>query len=247
MNSPRESEVSDSGTECAPEAATGDATPDAATLSRREAAEVLGVDERTVRRMAADGRLTTVLGTGGSRRFRAEEVREITIHRRVSNTLTLGDSAAGETAATLFTLFDQGVHPVEAVKRLRLDPRAVSAFYREWAELRGGLFIPERVLREMTARFHLSAPLRDASHLLKDLERMWPKARCTECGQEEPTTCAECTARISVEAARQRAVAERVQRETRSLERAMARLDGPFDHGRRRSAAGGGSAPTDPK
>jgi hypothetical protein len=84
-------------------------------------------------------------------------------------------------------------------------------------------------------------------HLMKDLERMWPKAQCTECGTKEPTTCAECTTKISLEAARQRAVAERMQREARSFDRAMALLDGPFEHGRRRSAAGGGRAPSDPK
>jgi hypothetical protein len=65
-------------------------------------------------------------------------------------------------------------------------------------------------------------------HLMKDLKRMWPKTQCTECGTKEPTTCAECTAKISLEAARQRAVAERMQREARSFDRAMARLDGPF-------------------
>jgi excisionase family DNA binding protein len=118
--------------------ATNDATGGAATLSRREAAAALGVDERTVRRMVDDGRLTPVHDTGGARRFRAEQIREVTLHRRVSETLTVADTQEGEIAATLFALFDEGVHPVEAVKRLRLRPADVSATYKQWAELRGG-------------------------------------------------------------------------------------------------------------
>jgi len=217
----------------------GDATPDAATLTRHEAADALGVDERTVRRMASDGRLTPIAGPDGARRFRAEQVREVTIQRRVSNTVSLGEYQDGETAATLFGLFDDGVHPVDAVKRLRLPPRAVAALYGEWAELRGGMFVPEKELRQVSARFELSAPLRDAAHLFKELERVWPH-RCSECQMDAPAVCLACAARIAVERARKRAADEQVKRELRRFEREIGELEGPFAHRRKRSAEASG-------
>jgi excisionase family DNA binding protein len=214
-----------------------DAAPDAATLSKREAAAVLQVDERTVRRMAEDGRLTPVQGAGGTRRFRAEQVREVTVQRRVSETLTVAESQEGETAAVLFELFDEGVHPVDAVKRLRLRPAEVTAIYRQWAELRGGMFVPEAQMREMVARFFLSTPIRDAAHLVKELHRMWPKQACSECEAEQPTLCVGCAERLTVRAAQRRAAEERARRELQLFERSLGDLEGPFRHARTRSAA----------
>jgi len=168
-----------------------DATPDAATLDKREAAAALAVDERTVRRMADDGRLTPVLGADGRRRHYAEQVRQVTTQRRVSETITVEETREGETAAALMSLFDDDVHPVEAIKRLRLPPAVVTKYYREWAELRGGMFVSETQLREICARVQTSFPLRDAAHF-----------RARSHSRSKPRSDARWTSRQSASAAR---------------------------------------------
>jgi hypothetical protein len=137
-------------------------------------------------------------------------------------------------------LFDDGVHPVEAIKRLRLPPAVVTKCYREWAELRGGMFVPEMQLREICARAQTSFPLRDAAHLAKEIARAWPKGNgpaVCECGLEPAKVCHGCAAGLAVQAARRRAVEEKEERERRLFERDLARTAGGLEHARERSAA----------
>ena len=104
----------------------------------------------------------------------------MTVQRRVSNVLAMDECQGGKLAAEIFTLFDEGVHPVDAVKRLRLRPADVTVAYRQWAE-RGGMLVPETQVREMCARFMLTTPVRDAVELVKYLVRAWPKGTCAAC------------------------------------------------------------------
>lgn len=216
-------------------------------LSRLETAKAIQVDESTVRRMAKDGRLTPVRGPGGNTRFRAEQVREVTIQRRVSSSVSVGDTSEGEIAATLFELFDEGVDPADAVKRLRLPPRAVSATFHEWAELRGGMFLPEGQLREMIARFGLSTPVRGPGHLVEQLKRVWPSGVCTECGIESATMCIACLATVKERAVKRMAIERELKMREREIETGM--LYSPEGHiargkawrARRREAGGGGT------
>jgi hypothetical protein len=232
--------------------ADSDATPGATTLSRVETAKAIQVDESTVRRMAKDGRLTPVRGPGGVTRFRAEQVREVTIQRSVSSSVSVSDTSEGEIAATLFELFDDGVGPADAVKRLRLPPRTVSAIFHEWAELRGGMFVPEGQLREMVARFGLSTPVRGPAHLVEQLKRVWPTGVCTECGIDSPTLCVACLATLKERAVKRMAVEREIKMREREIETGMQFTpEGHLARGNawraRRSASGdtggGGQAP----
>jgi Na+-translocating ferredoxin:NAD+ oxidoreductase RNF subunit RnfB len=99
------------------------------------------------------------------------------------------------------------------------------------------LFVPETQLREMLARFSMSTQIRDAAHLVKELQRVWPKQACSECGMEQPGLCTACAEALTVRAARRRAAEERAKRETQLLERSLADLEGPCRHAQRRSAA----------
>jgi excisionase family DNA binding protein len=199
------------------------ATPGAATITRREVAAELGVDERTVRRMAEDGRLTAVMGPDGVRRFHAEQVREVTIQRRVSSSLTV-ESHEAEVAATLYALFDEGVHPADAVQRARLHPRVVREMHREWAEMRGGMFVPEKQLMEMCACFGLPTPIRRPEDLVEGLQRNWPTGVCSRCNTDEPTLCVACVAVIKVLDAKRQAVEREMERQARGTEMARASM-----------------------
>ena len=227
-----------------------DATPGATTLSRLETAKAIQVDESTVRRMAKDGRLTPVPGPGGATRFRAEQVREVTIQRRVSSSVSVSDTSEGEIAATLFELFDEGVGPADAVKRLRLAPRTVSAIFHEWADLRGGMFLPEGQLREMVARFGLSTPVRSPAHLVEQLKRAWPSGVCTECGIDSATLCVACLATLKERAAKRMAVERELKMREREIETGMQFTpEGHLARGnawraRRREAGGDDGAPS---
>ena len=210
-----------------------------ATISRREAAKVLGVDERTVRRMAQDGRLKPVAQPGGTLRFLAEEVREVTVHRRVANRVTVGEPEDGELAAELFVLFDEGAGPVEAVKRLRVPPRVVSDVYRQWVELRGGIFVLEKSVQELCAQLPIEAPLRDGEHLVKAILRAWPGDKCTECKREVPEVCVACARTISIADAQKRELAAQLERQKRQVTRDLSHLRFAFQMERRRRAVSG--------
>ncbi len=48
----------------------------------------------------------------------------------------------GELAADVFTLLDEGVHPVEGVKRMRRLPSVVESLHAQWSRMKGHLLIP---------------------------------------------------------------------------------------------------------
>jgi hypothetical protein len=199
--------------------------------------------------MARDGRLTPVAAPDGTMRFRVEQVREITVQRRVSSTVGEGDASEGELAASLFELFDDGVEPADAVKRMRIPPRIVSAMFREWADLRGGMFVPEAQLRELIARFGLSTPLRGAPHLVEQLKRVWPNQMCTECGLESATVCVPCLASLKERDAKRMAVERELKLREREIDAGMQLApEGHLARGnawraRRRAAGPGDSTP----
>src|SRR5688572_9826637 len=85
-------------------------------LKRRETARVVGVSETTVRRWADRGVLTPIVGPDGVHRYRAGEVRELTV-RKVKLGPLAPDEYDGAAAATVFRLLDDGVHPIDIVKR----------------------------------------------------------------------------------------------------------------------------------
>src|SRR5260221_7648188 len=98
-------------------------------LTRSEAAAVLGRHASSVRRLEKKSVLVAELGADGVHRFREGHVRELAIELRAWAAEGAPEAYDASMAAEALDHFDQGVHPVEAVKRTRWDPRAVEAMH----------------------------------------------------------------------------------------------------------------------
>jgi hypothetical protein len=189
------------------------ATPSPGKLLKRgEAARLLGVSTATVRRMEGST-LTPVLGPDGIHRFREEHVRELVIHR-VRTMPESPDAYDAEEAATAFELFDQDVHQVDVVKRMKLHPRAVAAIHREWVSMRGGYAVTGEIARQLAALPWLlgSRPICSGEDLLKCLRQTAPHV-CSRCEQSSPELCAQCAKDLTVEEADRKVVAARRRQE----------------------------------
>jgi hypothetical protein len=106
-------------------------------LTRSEVARRLGVSLTTLRRMEGKT-LHPVTGPGGVRFFDETEVEAVQVtYRRVrarsEQRLEHDDGAA---AAEAFELFDQGMHPIEVVKRMQVAPERVIALHGSWTRLK---------------------------------------------------------------------------------------------------------------
>ncbi len=193
-------------------------------LKRNEAARLLGVSTATIRRMEGST-LEPVRGADGVHRFREEHVRELVIHR-VSTTPGSPDVYDAEDAAIAFDLFDQGLHPVDVVKRTKLHPRSIVAMHREWVSMRGGYLVTGDVARQIASLTWLlgSRPIFSGEDLLKCLTRSSPHA-CHACEQGTPELCADCAKKLSVNEATRRAAEVRLRQETVVRERELGEWD----------------------
>jgi hypothetical protein len=82
--------------------------------------------------------LHPVTGPGGVRFFNQTEVEAVQItYRRVrARQEERSEQDDGAAAAETFELFDQGMHPIEVVKRLQMLPERVIALHASWTRLK---------------------------------------------------------------------------------------------------------------
>jgi hypothetical protein len=193
-------------------------------VTREQLAKVIGRDERTIRRWERT-RLAPAFSVGpdGVHRFDVERVREL-IEVRHHDALRPVDAFDGETAATVFALFAEGVDPADVVMRLKIHPTAVEAMHERFRALRGAFLVSRESAREISVL--LGTPIADVAELVARLkEAAHCGARCGSCRKEfvgeREALCAGCARDLSVEAARKRetqAAAERAKREERRRE-----------------------------
>jgi len=119
---------------------TASATPAHAgkLVGRSQAARLLGVSKSTVRRMEGQG-LTPVVGPNNTHLFHEEQVQSLIVTRRSETGSP--SRVTGDIAADAFRLLDEGLHPVDVVKRLRLEPDLVEALHLNWSRMRGQLVL----------------------------------------------------------------------------------------------------------
>jgi hypothetical protein len=202
------------------------ATSSGKLLRRSEAARVLGVSTSTLRRMEGTA-LLPELGADGVHRFREEHVRELVVHRNPA--VAAPEAYDAEMAAEVFALLDEGVHPVEIVKRRRLDPRAMEAMHAKWASMRGAFVVTGETARQIEALPWLlgTRPIRDGRQLLSNLGVMDPQV-CAKCEEEAAALCAKCAKAMNAKEAEDRAAEGRRRRDERERERRRAEWEREF-------------------
>jgi hypothetical protein len=188
-------------------------------MGRTAAARTIGVSKTTFRRNIEGKLLTPEVGPDGVHWFREEQVRELVIQQRATKAAA-PDAYNGEMAAAVFALLDEAIHPVDIVKRLHLDPRAVEALHRQWASMRDTFVVTGDIARQIEEVPWLggSRPLRDGQQLLACLSYADPHD-CEKCQEEVATLCAKCAKAMNAREAEQRAEEARAHSNERERQR----------------------------
>jgi len=190
------------------------AAPSGRLLGRAQAARVLGVSKSTVRRMEG-ATLDPVLGPKKVRLFHEEQIQSLLITRRSE---VAAGRADGELAAETFELFDAGVHPVDVVKKLRVDPDLIESLHQRWARLRAMLVLSEigvQSLCLMLSEDESPAAPKSESELL-GVATKWVHEmslrQCTQCTKSSAAFCRQCAKAWGLRAVRNETATRRSNR-----------------------------------
>lgn len=181
--------------------ATPMASPTGKMLKRSEAARMLGVSVSTLRRR--EGELVkSFVGPDGVHMFEESEIRSVSVthRRRLENNAGVSN---GGVAADVFELLDEGIHPVEIVKRLRLPPDAVTSLREQWARMRGGFVVEEddkMILGSFAHAFTAKSGRELVALVRKRLDHLEQRAdlasagfpRCRYCNETSACVCIRC-------------------------------------------------------
>lgn len=142
--------------------------------------------------------LTPIVGDDGVHLFDETEVEAVRLTLRRASSLADDDARAGETAANVFTLLDDGVHPVEVVKQLRLPPATVLSLHAQWDHMRG-FVVTSAQGAELASATRTSHATTFASLNREMLKRMAAltrmrqgSSRCHACRELTASICASC-------------------------------------------------------
>ncbi|MES1185096.1 MAG: hypothetical protein ABUL60_14885 [Myxococcales bacterium] len=181
---------------------------DGKLLRRTEAARLLGVSKSTLRRMEGTA-LTPVVGPRNVHLFQEEEVRAVVVTRRAHLDT---QASSGGIAADAFTLFDAGLHVVDAVKQLRVSPDVIEGLYERWARLRSMLILSAETRSEIATVLMGwdDKSLQTAPDVLAFLKRWMIDESCrscSECRTEMAAFCRTCAKRWGLATAREQTAA----------------------------------------
>jgi hypothetical protein len=160
-------------------------------IRRTQAARMLNVSVSTLRRY--EDELHPIIGPKGVRMFYEITLRSAAITLKRRRVFEAAGPGAGDTAADVFTLLDDGVSATEIVKRLRVAPELVAALQGQWAEMRGGFVVSKDEAFElaMIARRH---PAKIAAGAIADVRRHVNLLKQSKQGAVQCQYCCEQTA-----------------------------------------------------
>lgn len=165
-------------------------------LTRVQVARALGLSLSGVRSL--EGTKLPVHTRDGVHLFDVRDVETFRVRRTVK-----GPMPEGSAAAEVFALIDEGVRPVDIVKRLRIHPDTVEKLVRQHARMCGAIMLEEQELEELLRVSKLGTGprpcnSRDVIALMKSaVEHTHP---CVKCRDSTARFCGDC-----VESATQRA------------------------------------------
>jgi hypothetical protein len=169
------------------------------SLTRSKVARRLGVSVTTLRRMEGT-LLHPQTGEGGVRMFDAEEVEAAVI--RVRRRERPEEPETGAVAAEVFTLFDEGVHPVDVIKKLLLAPNVVESLHVQWTRMRGHLVIPVEIRLQLESDLVGDRPgpggweIDSPTALRKKIVELLAPQACNRCQDKPASFCRECAKTI---------------------------------------------------
>jgi hypothetical protein len=191
--------------------------PGAKLLKRSEAARLLGVSVSTLRRREGD-LVQPVVDARGVHRFVESELRAVMVTVRHREAVERLGPSGGDVAAEVFTLLDEGAHPTEIVKRLRLVPDVVVALHEQWARMQGGFAVNRDDARSLALTAKTRQPATSGSELVEQIDARFVELlglggapRCKYCGDPAACVCKHCILDV-----RGRLIAPNVKLESRT-------------------------------
>jgi hypothetical protein len=184
-------------------------------VGRSQAARLLGVSKSTVRRMEGQT-LTPVVGPKNAHLFHEEQVQSLIVTRRSETGCQ--PRATGDIAADVFELFDENLHPVEVIKRLRIEPGLVETLHQHWCRLRGLLVLSAAATAELHDILCIDefAPPTTTEADLIALAQKWvieeSQHQCKRCRGEPAAFCLPCAKAWGARAAQSELAAQRARR-----------------------------------
>jgi hypothetical protein len=184
-------------------------------VGRSQAARLLGVSKSTVRRMEGQT-LTPIVGPKNMHLFHEEQVQSLIVTRRSETGCP--PRATGDIAADVFELFDENLHPVEVVKRLRIEPGLVETLHQHWCRLRGLLVLSTvgtTELHDILCVDEFAPPTTSEAELIA-LAQKWvieeSQHQCKRCRGESAAFCRPCAKAWGARAAQSELAAQRARR-----------------------------------
>jgi hypothetical protein len=171
-------------------------------VKRELAAEMVGMPLTTFRRRVQNVELAPVM-IDGKTFFREVEVVEFAIRcrreRYVEGTGAIPDDL-GKLTALVFDLFDQGVAPVEVVKRLEKPAPVIEELHAQWARMRGTVLINgEQIqkLRSLDWTDREPMQITNADRLVRFIQNLHvvygvDAVNCERCHAARARVCASC-------------------------------------------------------
>jgi hypothetical protein len=190
------------------------AAPTDRLLGRSQAAQLLGVSKSTVRRMEGE-QLMPVVGSKNVRLFHEEQIRSLVVTRRAEFAST---QPSGELAADALELFDAGVHPVDVVKKLRVEPAMIESLHQRWTAWRGMLVLSSAGALQLHDMLSDDGPAPQAKteNELLALAQTWIAEtsirHCEQCRSESAAFCRKCARVWGLGAAKRELATKRATR-----------------------------------
>lgn len=166
-------------------------------LKRSEAARMLGVSVSTLRRREGE-LIRPVVDANGIHRFAESELKAVMVTVRHRQAISSMGPSAGDVAADVFTLLDDGHHPAEIVKQLRLPPDVVVALHDQWARMHEAFVVnkedADEIARHARARRAKSAAeaVAQISSRVATLLRLGGSPQCRFCRDNSSCVCEPC-------------------------------------------------------
>jgi hypothetical protein len=117
----------------------------------------------------------------------------------------------------VFELLDEGLHPVDAVKRLRIQPELVETLHQHWCRLRGLVVLSTAATIELhDLLFDGTSPRPTTAAELLALAQSWvieeSQHHCKQCRAEPAAFCRACAKAWGASAAQNELVVQRARR-----------------------------------
>jgi hypothetical protein len=168
-------------------------------LTRAELAATCGVSKSTIRRWEEKGKIKPRIDERGVHRFPVEDVRALIGDRPVKRLpqartyLPTAANASGELAAEIFSHLDKGMHPVDIVQKVPVNPDVLEGLITRYLRWRKGAVLTGVQVAAMSKAMgvELVGPGIDFIRRVQEVMKYFRRP-CVGCKRGRPRYCAGC-------------------------------------------------------